>query len=228
MEDVKINSLQGLASFVVLCCRYVETTQVINTMIERLIRGSLGKVVFGGRLHADSADGVQLPYTIKSLLANFVRATLDADADSRQTADAKSWMAELSIHVGSSSVNQKSPKRLQEHNLSLLQELFGGPSAQEDMSRHCKDLLARDLHPDPDDDCRILEEHGRRVHDTLSLRTAYLALAAAANGADLVVECITGDGKTIVPKKRENAISAFAVRLWLCQHIISLLYEFAC
>ena len=57
----------------------------------------------------------------------------------------------------------------------------------------------------------------KRVHDTVSIHVAYVALAAVANGADLWVECVKEHKTIIIPSNVSPSATAFKVRLWLCQ-----------
>lgn len=68
MDNIDVESLQGFASMVVLCCRYTMTTDAIV----RVLEGSLGsgqEAIFPGKL-AD--HGTRLSMPMKALLANFV------------------------------------------------------------------------------------------------------------------------------------------------------------
>ena len=63
-------------------------------------------------------------------------------------------------------------------------------------------------------------ESFQRVEHTLSMGTASIALAAAANGADVSVQCITRNGIKTIPQR--SSPSNFVLRLWLRQPPIEI------
>ncbi|KAI1271644.1 hypothetical protein F5Y07DRAFT_413365 [Xylaria sp. FL0933] len=70
-----------------------------------------------------------------------------------------------------------------------------------------------------------------RIHNTLHLTSAYIALAAAANGANVVVEGICDHGSKIFPREPhpDEQPSMFLLRLWLTQppeHICGILRHY--
>ena len=161
MDNIDVESLQGFASMVVLCCRYAMTTDVIVRVLEGFL-GSGQEAIFPGKL-AD--HGTRLSMPMKALLANFVRATMDSDANSQQAGDVVKWMADLASDVGISTKIQLTSRRAHEQNRLFIAKLMGDTKPTEG----AEDGLPR--------------EPGQRVEHTLSMATASIALAAAANGA---------------------------------------------
>lgn len=181
--------------------------------IESLLMGGLG-VVDKGRLLEEG-----LPYALKPLIATFVRATKDADAASFQSANAKRWMAALLMQTKSSWNRNQEANTLRTYTRiqQFLGDLLGGPTMEEELVKHTQALFH-----DAESSTSIslqaeVDRHAKRTHDTISLDVAYIALAAAANGVDICVECITEDSRSIVPDRVRSSGSAFKVRLWLCQ-----------
>ena len=211
MRQLNIRSLQGIASLVILSSRYMADTSEIIPLLEKLLSGSLGTVVFPGQLDAAQC----LPYTLKPLLANYIRATVDCDANSRQNGDAKTWMAELSLYIDYAIKLGRDTRRTHRLVAGFLHELLGGSNDEEYVTEYDQNVLFCDKYDAADSNATKV--WGQRLHDTLDIQVAYVALVAAANGASLVVECITSTGKYIVPKKREYTSAKFVVRLWLCQ-----------
>lgn len=213
MEEVEIDSLQGVATFMVLCCRYVLSTSAMVQTIESLLMGGLGAINKGRLLE----EG--LPYALKPNIATFIRATKDADAASTQSANAKTWMAALLMETKLSWRRNQEANGLRTYTRvqQFLGDLLGGPTMEEELMKHTQTPL-RGSEPGNDMSHQAkIRRHAKRTHDTISLDVAYIALAAAANGADICVECITEDSKAIVPDHLKLKGSAFKVRLWLCQ-----------
>ena len=213
MEEVEIDSLQGVATFMVLCCRYVLSTSAMIKTIESLLMGGLGAINKGRLLE----EG--LPYALKPNIATFVRATKDADAASTQSDNAKTWMAALLMVTKSSWRRNQEANSLRTYTRvqQFLGDLLGGPTVEEELMKHTQALL-RGSEPGSNMSHQAkIHRHEKRTHDTISLDVAYIALAAAANGADICVECITEDNKAIIPAHLKLKGSAFKVRLWLCQ-----------
>ncbi|KAF5237235.1 hypothetical protein FAUST_6146 [Fusarium austroamericanum] len=92
MQDLDMQKLSGLATFLVLCCRYTESDEVMVSMLKSLLKGHLGCLV--------KTDGNQqnaLPYSFHGHLGSFVRSCVDADKDSNVSRRAQEWIA--SLHV---------------------------------------------------------------------------------------------------------------------------------
>ena len=121
MDDVDGHSLQGFASMVMLCCRYVESVeQIVNTLNDFIVLGH--HLIYPGRL---GDHGTRLSIPEKALMSNFVRATIDSDADSQQAASVMSWMAELSSEAGVSTRLNFATGRSSDYNRSLITRLTG-------------------------------------------------------------------------------------------------------
>jgi hypothetical protein len=74
MQTTKLGQLEGIATLIVLLARSVESKQGIASLLESLILGGMGSIV-------DRGDLSDLPYNLTPLLASFVQATLDCDAE---------------------------------------------------------------------------------------------------------------------------------------------------
>ncbi len=193
MDNIDVESLQGFASIIVLCCRYVMPTTVIVGVLEDFI-GFGHEAIYPGKL---GDHGTRLSMPLKALLANFVRATIDSDANSQQAADVVKWMADLANEVGVSTRLRFASGRAHEHNRLLIAKIMG------------------DLKPTEGAEDGLPREPFQRVEHTLSMATASIALAAAANGADVSVQCITPNGIRTIPQRSNS--SQFVLRLWLRQ-----------
>lgn len=193
MDNIDVESLQGFASMVVLCCRYAMTTDVIVRVLEGFLRSGQD-AIFPGKL-AD--HGTRLSMPMKALLANFVRATMDSDANSQQAGDAVKWMADLARDVGVSTKIQLTSTRAHEQNRLFIAKLMG------------------DMKPTEGAIDGLPRAPFQRVEHTLSMGTASIALAAAANGADVSVQCITMNGVKTIPQR--SSPSKFVLRFWLRQ-----------
>lgn len=193
MDNIDVESLQGFASIVVLCCRYVMPIDVIVGVLEGFIRSGR-EAICPGKL---GDHGTRLSMPLKALLANFVRATIDSDANSQQAADVKKWMADLANEVGVSTRLRFVAGRAHEQNRLLLAKIMG------------------DLKPSEGAEDGLPRESFQRVEHTLSMATASIALAAAANGANVSVQCITPNGIRTIPQSPSS--SQFVLRLWLRQ-----------
>ena len=193
MDNIDVESLQGFASMIVLCCRYVMSTNAIVGVLEGFL-GSGQEAVYPGKL---GDHGARLSIPVKALLANFVRATIDSDANSQQAADVFKWMADLASDVGVSTKIQLTSRRAHEQNRLFIAKMMG------------------DMKPTEGAEDGLPRERFQLVSHTLSMATASVALAAAANGADVSVECITQNGIKTIPQR--SSPSKFVLRLWLRQ-----------
>lgn len=206
MEDVDKFKLSGLSTFVVLCSKYGEDTPNITRMINLLLIGALGNVI----RPPDPEQRPDLPYTFKPHVNAFISSCLDADRASDISQRTTSWMAELHLFGELTRVDENdSLERRRQASLDLMGELLGAPSPEETMSKHVRALY------------RVPKNHEgwARVHNTLHLMSAYMALAAAAQGASVVVECITRQGSKFIPGFPTPVMrkTTFLVRLWLVQ-----------
>ena len=212
LEDVHIGQLQGFATFVTLCTRYVLSTPDIQSTIYDCLQAGLC-----GCLHRGDLEQTTLSYNIKPLITHFVQACKDADADSKQSQDARSWMAQLA-HVAAFPFRSKTlPTRDQKAVRSMLCDMF-------DRDQSIADTSAK-LHGSSSTSAS-LPSIGARVHDTMLISVAYVALAAAANGAGIVVQVMKANSIESFPKGRDIDHNTFAVRLWLTkppEPIISVL-----
>ncbi|KAH6680199.1 hypothetical protein B0J14DRAFT_578063 [Halenospora varia] len=202
MSELNIHQLQGLATFVVLCTRFVSSKHDVMEFLSLLLIGGLGNSVDKGQLETQS-----LPYNFKSLLLSFVQACIDSDADSQQGRLAKQWMAELAAFGECGWRSENFSIRTKQAVINVLAELLGGLSVEEEMAKFGKSSITE---PKP-------EPRGRGIHNTLHLESAYVALSAAANGANVVVECIATAGIRFIPSNRPRNPDTFTLRLWLKQ-----------
>ncbi|CAF9911828.1 MAG: hypothetical protein HETSPECPRED_000458 [Heterodermia speciosa] len=205
MQHVRINTLEGLATFLVLCSRYSIPDKAIVKLLEVFLLGGLG-AIDRGKLQDEA-----LPYTLKPLVAAFIRSTKDADAASKQNAKAQTWMSELLLKVDLPRYcfSKKNSQHVFTKLSQFIGDLLGGSTVEEEFIKHTK-APQRSNRSHPDDG-------RRRIHETVSLDVANVALLAAANGADLCVECITDTTQIILPSHIKPTETKFLVRLWLTQ-----------
>lgn len=193
LDDVKIDTIDGIATFLILILRYVETQQEILEYIKDLLRGKF-VLVNGGRLAKEEIEEapVSLPYSMKPLYSH-VRAVLDADAKSYQNQKCLKWMAELYGVVGSANDLQKSSKY-----------------SHEDYGRFWKAFLGGHLDIDGS---RSSKQH----FHTFSMGTAMICLAALANGANVRLNVVNGSGEFPIPQSDPPFTRGepFRVTLWL-------------
>jgi hypothetical protein len=215
MSNVEMSKLEGVATFIVLVLKPAVEKSEIVSMLERLLDGKLGTIVRRG-----SIDGPALPYNLKPLLRSFVEATLDCDADCQQSNQARQWMAELAHATGA--VEIKTTERFQlrrnQMAMNLLSELLGGPTVEDgivDQRKHSTSSSQQEEEMRP-----------ARVHHTLSLHMAYIALAARANGAEVLVEVVTSTGLFVIPENAQPRLNQFCVRLWLTQPPLEVIRVF--
>lgn len=201
-ENVRIRSLEGLATFVVLCCRYTESVKTMVQILTELILGKVTPLVHPGQFQ----DSVALPHMVRPLVSTFVRATIDSDADSAPSLRAKEWMAMLGIEIGMAFGRPRPSKLARQKSIDIIGELLGGSC----WSRVSSSKQEQDIGE-------------TRMFDTMYLGAATIALAASANGADVRLECLSRESKRDLPRP---FTCQFVARLWLCQpppHVTSLL-----
>lgn len=207
MEELDVFRLSGLATFVVLCCRYSEGEATMIKMVDLLMVGELGTVI-----KIDKDRHLQSPYTFKAHIGAFIKSCLDADRDSDVSKRANSLMAKLHDFGELIPTSKELFIRRQQASLDLVGEILGAAGVEKDMAKHSRELFQQ-----PTED----EYPGgwAKIHDTLYLTSAYIALAAAAHGACVVVECISDKGSKIFPSEPnlDTRGSTFLVRLWLTQ-----------
>ena len=200
MESTKIHSLEGLATFVVLCCRYTESVTNMVQILKELLLGKATPLVHPGQFSDSSA----LPHMVNSILATFVRATIDSDADSSQSRRARDLMAQLGFAVGMAPERPNMTDQVQQKSVDIVRALLGGSQ--------CSQALRQEK-----------ETSVVKIFDTMYIGAATIALAASANGANVRLECISKSTRKDIP---DSARTKFLARFWLCQppaHIISLL-----
>ena len=211
IQDAKLDSLEGLATFLVLCCRYVLSDKAILKLLEVFLMGGLGAVARG------KLEEQAIPYTFKPLLAAFVRSTKDADATSTQNANAQMWMGKLLMEVDLPKGNRFSSissQRVFTGVSQFLGDILGGSTVEEELTKNTKPpSYTATFSQDP----AYIEGRRKRIHETVSIDVAYVALSAAANGADVCVECITDTNRVSLPENIDRAEASFLVRLWLTQ-----------
>ncbi|CAF3487858.1 unnamed protein product [Fusarium graminearum] len=206
MKDVDKYKLSGLATFVVLCSKYGEDIQNITRMINLLLIGSLGTVISP----PDPDQRPNLPYSFKPHVNGFITSCLDADRESDISREVMSQLAELHLFGDLVRVNGLDGlERRRQASLDLMGELLGAPSPEDTMSKHVRKLYQIPENP----------QGWARVHDTLHLTSAYMAIAAAAHGANVMVECISHQGSKFLPKPLTTVVrhKTFLLRLWLIQ-----------
>ena len=131
MPDVEIDTVEGIATFLVLILRYIETPPDIVNYIKTLLQGGYGIVTNGS---ANGGD-FSLPYPVETVLRSFVNAVLDADAASGQHAKCRQWMSELAVLMGSTNAFASASEFVQEDHQRLLRELLSYREAKSGCSK---------------------------------------------------------------------------------------------
>ncbi|CAF3487846.1 unnamed protein product [Fusarium graminearum] len=208
MQDLDMQKLSGLATFVVLCCRYTESEDAMIAMLKALLEGHLGCLV-----KADGNQQKALPYSFHGHLGSFVRSCVDADKDSNVSRRAQEWMASLHDFGACSYDRSTFFSRNQQESVDLISELFGAVGREEDLAQAAEKLS---FGPQQDKDA----DGWGKTHDTLHLTAAYIAFTAAAHGARVYVQVVSDQGSKTLPTEpmdEEHRKSSFLVRLWLKQ-----------
>lgn len=189
LPNIHMHSVAGVATFIVLILRYVELRDDLVEYLHSLLKGELG-LVHGGKLEpkGQSHSKESLPHSIRDNLAIYIRGILDADADSQQHRHCLQWFSQLSSLVGKSRNASSLSKYSRLDHHRLLKYLLDGTPSRP-----------------------------ARFH-TLSAGTAMIALAAQANGANIIFQCATSRNETVaIPKNypRKTNAQPIIVTLWL-------------
>jgi hypothetical protein len=193
LEGVQLDSVEGIATLMVLILRHVEALADIVEYLEDLLKGEFRLVA---RARSNEASKDSLPYSLRHILKSFVSAVIDADADSAQTNRLRQLTAQLVLAVGNGKFTQSVTTPSQHE-----QERF----------------LSRLLTPNPSHKQEVESFH------TFSAGATMIALAAAANGADIRVLCMTHDKGTVIltegniANHHRAAEARLEVTLWLVQ-----------
>lgn len=194
MPGVKLRSVHGIATLMVLITRYVEAPTNTAILLEELIRGHYF-IVSGGDLEnpvegTDTAPGA-IPYSSKTLLRTFAKAVIDSDARSPQHDRSRRLMGELANVVGRATFQDQTNRHARAQYRKLLRQLLGQRTA--------------------------LPDKPKNIFNTISGGAAMIALAALANGADVRVICETPSGAVEIPREGRYTYSdmSFTVVLWL-------------
>ncbi|KAI9678968.1 MAG: hypothetical protein M1822_007394 [Bathelium mastoideum] len=182
--------------------RHVETPRDIVDYLEELLQGRFWLV---GRTKSTDTPHEELPYSLRAILRSFTIAVKDADADSPQLNTFRQSMAQLIATIGDSQFLESSSSRSEDGADGILD-----PSEYE-QERFLHRLLG-DPHKHPPED-------GCSDFDTFSARATVIALAAAANGVNMIVRCVTASGKKETLFKAKDSIKGvghvFTFTLWL-------------
>lgn len=195
LPKIKLDSVTGIATFVILILRYVETPADIVDYLQSLLKGELG-AIRGGKLEPIGSEQAKetLPYSIRDNLRTYVGGILDADAESEQHEKCMQWFIQLSDLASRA------------HNVSSLSKY-----SHSDHRRFLKRLLG----------CSHSSEDSPSTQfHTLSTGTAMIALAAMANGANVSLHCVLSERERIIlPKNhsRNTTASPVSVILWLTE-----------
>jgi len=199
MEDVFIDSLEGFAATVVLCCRYTEPIDSIIAAVESLLLGKLTKSIHPGDLTGEQS---KLYASWKPLLRTWVQGVRSSDADSLQSSTIIKWLTELA-EEGASVKLSSTFALTRQYNLDLVADLLGSEDTRAGQWGE-KVVIANG------------ETVQQRVYDTMSTGAASIGIAAAANGADVSVLCITRHGSKLIPSTTTSP-TQYLIRLWLKQ-----------
>lgn len=163
--------------------------------LQRLLKGGY-HVVCGGMLEPSGPQlpMASLPFSIRENLRSYVRAVLDADADSPPHHRCLGWLSHLSLLVGNARDPSSTSKYSRAEHRRFLRYLLG----------HCS---SGDSLPD-------------NQFQTLATGVAMIALTALANGANISLVCVTNDGQRIsLPQgyRRTTREIPLSVMLWLTE-----------
>lgn len=190
LEGVNLGSLEGIATFLTLILRHTHISGDVVDILEDLV---CGKFWIAARTQTDDSGSNPLPYSLRAILRSFVTAVNDADADSPQLNVFRQSMCKLVETIGDSSFLDSIRQPTQNEQRRFVHRLLGSPQDHKS-NEDCSDF------------------------DTFSAGATTIALAAAANGASLLVRCVTNLG-TKVLAARESATrgegSTFTFTLWL-------------
>lgn len=198
MNDITISTLEGFAAVIVLCACYTSNLDAILQMVEEMILGTMTKFVDPGDLQGAKAK-LYTPW--KPLLRTWIQGILSSDASSAQRTRVVTLLAELTKQ-GASVKLSNNFARTRYFNLDLVADLLG---AEDTRGGQWGESIATTETPAK-----------QRVFDTVSVGTASIGLAAAANGADVSILCISKHGRMIIPSGPNNA-TLYLIRLWLQQ-----------
>jgi hypothetical protein len=196
LDEVSLNTTEGIATMLVLILRHIESPDSIVDELEELLKGKYWLV---GRPLKDYQQ--TLPFATREILRTFVSGVIDADADSEQANRLRRLMANLVHRAGSAKFLKSVENPSQHEQERMLSWLMACPSTL---------IVNNDRHP---------------TFHTLSAGAAMIALAAAANGANVQVQC-TVEGKNGRPEEvilydagqvLAGVDSLFQVHLWLIQ-----------
>lgn len=193
MTGVRADRLHGMATFLVLCARFVVPNQTLQTLLNQFLAGELGTVIN----RADTGPDTRLVYNATPVLQTFINACLDSDRDSAQCRRTHRLNAELLSHIQDSLRIETPTHHRLEATKNILRDIFQCGLSIVPTAESQENMVAF-------------------VHDTMHLTSAYVALAAAANGANVRLDCISRDCvRTIVGSQSNN--ETLLVRLWLTQ-----------
>ena len=132
LSDASIETIEGLATYLVFILRYVESPPTSVGHIEQLLKGHLS-IVSGGRLEnrRSNKPGSILHPSVRTVLRTFVNSIPDADADSPQRSHCLEMMSHLVKVVGSG----KFPDSLTGHSHRCSHQLLSGLLGSEDTAR---------------------------------------------------------------------------------------------
>ncbi|KAF2681456.1 hypothetical protein K458DRAFT_457041 [Lentithecium fluviatile CBS 122367] len=196
MEGVELSSVEGIATIIVLLLRHIESPSDIVDYLEDLLKGKFWLV---RRPRNDYPQ--TLPFAMREILQTFVGGVIDADADSPQANSLRNLLAKLVVLVGSSKFLESVAKPSQLKQEQILSWLLDNPSGRKET------------------------DEGYPVFHTLSAGAVMIALAAAANGANLRVQCTTDDANGRpnevvlhdVRSRQSGNDALLIVHLWLSQ-----------
>lgn len=204
MKDVQVEDIEGFAAIVVLCTRYVETVESMVHLVQGLLTGGFATDSINKGDIKDAQANLFRNWT--PLIRSWIQAVISTDAESEQAKTTKHYLAQLA-QVGVTAKLSEGFSRSRLHNASIICDLLGGkePSAHdgEEIRNSCGKIVKQ------------------RIFDTMSAGVASIGLAAAANGADVTVQCIDlKDGRErrrSLPFHRDagHGPSQYLVRLWL-------------
>ncbi|KAK7995439.1 hypothetical protein PG990_014212 [Apiospora arundinis] len=195
LEDVNLASIEGIATLLVLILRHTNGRADLVDYVADLLKGSFWLV---GCPSADSPSNDRpLPFSLREVLRSFVSSVDDADMDTPQTKRFRMWMTTLAMTIGSAEFSKSSGRFAQYEQDRFLGCFLGSPEARDAKGT----------------------EHSN--FDTLSARAALVAIACAANGANVQVRCMTKrEGPVFITEPipaSKDPNNVFTFTLWLVQ-----------
>ncbi|MCJ1326123.1 hypothetical protein MMC10_002787 [Thelotrema lepadinum] len=97
LDDVEMDTVEGVATFVALILRFIQTPESVSHIIAQLLRGRFEILTCAG-----GYTEAPLPYSMKGNIVKFIKAVWESDKESDQNSNCLQWLSELTSYVGQS------------------------------------------------------------------------------------------------------------------------------